>query len=194
MYRTLTYALTLVLATGLLSIGPLSAHAQDTSAYAQDKGEKQEMADRGDIVETAKSSDDFKTLVTALQSAELVSALQGEGPFTVFAPTNEAFDALPEGTLDNLLKPENKAELQSILKFHVVEGKVKASDVTKMEKATTLEGSSVGIAVEEGTVTLSGKNNARVTKTDIMASNGVIHVIDQVLMPPERTAMKEGEQ
>lgn len=158
---------------------------------AQEKDKKASMKEKADVVQTAQNTEGFETLVTALKAADLVEALKGEGPFTVFAPTDEAFSALPEGTLDNLLKPENKSELQSILKYHVVKGEAKASDVTKMKEAETLEGSKVGIMTEDGSVVLSGKNNATVTKTDIMASNGVIHVIDAVLMPPERTAMKD---
>lgn len=160
-------------------------------AQAQEKGEQAEMKETADIVQTAQNTEGFETLVAALKAADLANALKAEGPFTVFAPTDEAFAALPEGTLDNLLKPENKSDLQTILKYHVVEGKVKATDVTKMKEAETLEGSKIGIKTEDGMVTLTGKNNATVTKTDIMASNGVIHVVDAVLMPPERTAMKD---
>jgi len=156
-------------------------------AQAQDKSKEKTV----DIVQTAQNADNFETLVAALKAADLVEALQGEGPFTVFAPTDEAFAALPEGTLEDLLKPENKSQLQSILKYHVVQGKATASDVTGMKEAETLEGSKIGIKTKEGAVTLTGKNNASVTATDIMASNGVIHVIDAVLMPPERTAMQD---
>jgi uncharacterized surface protein with fasciclin (FAS1) repeats len=145
----------------------------------------------GDIVETAQAAGTFNTLASALSAAELVEALKGEGPFTVFAPTDEAFEALPEGTLDNLLKPENKAKLQSILKYHVVNGKAMASDVTGMDTAETLQGQPIQFQVQDGTVMLSGKNKATVTQADIAASNGVIHVIDAVLMPPtDETASK----
>jgi uncharacterized surface protein with fasciclin (FAS1) repeats len=142
----------------------------------------------GDIVQTAKAAGNFTTLAAALSAADLVKALKAEGPFTVFAPTDEAFEALPEGTLDNLLKPENKAQLQSILKYHVVSGKAMASDVTGMDAAETLQGQSIQFQVQDGTVTLSGENQATVTTADIAASNGVIHVIDTVLMPPTETA------
>jgi uncharacterized surface protein with fasciclin (FAS1) repeats len=162
-------------------------------AQAQDRDEKASMKKEADIVQTAMSAGTFETLVSALQAADLVEALKGEGPFTVFAPTDEAFAALPEGTLDDLLKSENKSKLQSILKYHVVQGKAKASDVTGMEEAETLDGAKIGIKTKDGAVMLTGKNEATVTKTDVMASNGVIHVIDSVLMPPERTAMKENE-
>lgn len=134
------------------------------------------------IVETAIAAGSFDTLVAAVKAAGLVETLSGEGPFTVFAPTDDAFAKLPEGTIANLLKPENKETLQSILTYHVVAGKVPASKVVKLEKATTVQGADVSISVDEGTVSL---NNAKVVKTDIMTSNGIIHVIDTVLMPPK---------
>lgn len=133
------------------------------------------------IVETAVAAGSFDTLVAAVKAAGLVETLSGEGPFTVFAPTDDAFAKLPEGTIANLLKPENKKMLQSILTYHVVAGKVPASKVVKLEKATTVQGGDVSISVNEGTVSL---NDAKVVKTDIMTSNGIIHVIDTVLMPP----------
>jgi uncharacterized surface protein with fasciclin (FAS1) repeats len=119
--------------------------------------------------------------VAALTAAELVDVLQGAGPFTVFAPTDDAFAKLPAGTVDNLLKPENKAQLQAVLEYHVVAGKVLAADVVKLTSATTLEGDTVKIAVAGGVVSI---NDAKVTQADVMASNGVIHVIDTVLLPP----------
>ncbi len=137
-----------------------------------------------DIVETAISADGFETLVTALQEAELVSTLQGEGPFTVFAPTDEAFAALPDGTLETLLQPENRDQLVNILTYHVVSGRVMASDVTGLDQANTVAGSPINIQVSDGNVMLMGDNTAQVVQTDIEASNGVIHVIDTVLMPP----------
>ncbi len=138
-----------------------------------------------DIVDTAVEADDFNTLAQALEAAGLVEALKGEGPFTVFAPTDAAFDALPDGQLESLLQPENREQLQAILQYHVVEGKAMASDVTSMSAAPTLEGRSVQIQVDDGTVRLMGQNSASVVQTDIEASNGVIHVIDSVLLPPE---------
>jgi uncharacterized surface protein with fasciclin (FAS1) repeats len=132
-----------------------------------------------DIVDTAVASH-FNTLATALTAAGLVDTLKGPGPFTVFAPTDEAFAKLPEGTLDTLLKPENKAQLVSILTYHVVSGKVMAADVVKLTEAKTVNGQSVAITVDHGTVKV---NNATVTQTDVEASNGVIHVIDTVLLP-----------
>ena len=133
-----------------------------------------------DIVDTAVAAGSFKTLVAAVQAADLVDALKGDGPLTVFAPTDEAFAALPAGTVDDLLKPENKAKLQAILKYHVVSGKVTADQVTKLNKAKTLEGDNVKIKTAGGSVMI---NDAKVAKADVMASNGVIHVIDKVLLP-----------
>lgn len=133
-----------------------------------------------DIVETAVSAGSFTTLAAALQAAGLVETLQGEGPFTVFAPTDEAFKKLPAGTVESLLKPENRDKLVSILTYHVVGGKVKARDVVKLDSATTVEGSDVAIKVKDGTVYV---DEAKVVKTDVMASNGVIHVIDSVILP-----------
>jgi uncharacterized surface protein with fasciclin (FAS1) repeats len=134
-----------------------------------------------DIVDTAVAAGSFKTLVAAVQAAGLVDALKGEGPLTVFAPTDEAFAALPAGTVEELLKPENKAKLAAILTYHVVAGKVTAADVVKLKSATTLQGQDVKIAVKDGKVMI---NNATVVKADIMTSNGVIHVIDTVILPP----------
>jgi len=132
-----------------------------------------------DIVDTAIAGG-FDTLVAAVKAAGLVETLRGPGPFTVFAPTNEAFAKLPAGTLESLLRPENKTKLQNILKYHVVAGKVMASDVIKLHSTKTVEGQDVTIAVVNGAVEI---NNAHVTKTDIGTSNGVIHVIDSVLLP-----------
>jgi len=134
-----------------------------------------------DIVDTAVAAGSFTKLAAALQAADLVTTLKGTGPFTVFAPTDAAFAKLPAGTLDTLLKPENKATLQALLEYHVVAGKVLAADVVKLTKATTLQGSDVTITVSGSTVKI---NDATVTMTDVLASNGVIHVIDTVLMPP----------
>jgi len=135
-----------------------------------------------DIVDTAVAAGSFKTLAKALAAADLVTSLKGAGPFTVFAPTDEAFAKLPAGTVEMLLKPENKAKLQRILTYHVVAGKVMASDVTKMKMAKAVSGDSLTIAAHDGMVMA---DNARVVKTDIAASNGVIHVIDSVLLPKD---------
>ena len=136
-------------------------------------------ASAADIVDTAVAGK-FNTLVAAVKAAGLVDTLKGPGPFTVFAPTDEAFAKLPAGTLETLLKPENKAKLQSILKYHVVPGKVMSRDVVKLNSAKTVEGRSIAIKTMDGGVMV---NNARVTKADIEASNGVIHVIDTVILP-----------
>jgi len=132
-----------------------------------------------DLVAVAGGADNFKTLVAALKAAGLVETLQGKGPFTVFAPTDEAFAKLPAGTVENLLKPENKEKLVAILTYHVLSGKVMAADVKTME-AKTVQGQSVDIIVADAGVTVNG---AKVLKTDVLAENGVIHVIDTVILP-----------
>lgn len=133
-----------------------------------------------DIVDTAVAAGSFDTLVAAVKAAGLVDTLKGDGPFTVFAPTDEAFAALPAGAVESLLKPENKAKLQAILTYHVVSGKVMAADVVKLKSAKTVEGSDVTIKASKKGVMVDGAN---VVKTDIETSNGVIHVIDAVIMP-----------
>ena len=135
-----------------------------------------------DIVDTAVAAGSFSTLVAAVKAADLVDTLKGDGPFTVFAPTDEAFAKLPAGTLENLLKPENKDQLAAILTYHVVAGKVKAEDVVTLTEATTVQGDNVDIMVKDGNVLLNG--NSQVVQTDIATSNGVIHVIDTVILPP----------
>ena len=132
------------------------------------------------VVENAVEAKDFSTLVAAVKAAGLVETLSGKGPFTVFAPTNEAFAKIPEEALADLLKPENKKKLTAILTYHVVPGNVLAADVVKLSKAKTVQGSDVKIAVKDGKVTVNGAN---VVKTDIVSKNGVIHVIDAVIMP-----------
>lgn len=134
-----------------------------------------------DIVDTAVAAGNFTTLATALEAADLITTLKGAGPFTVFAPTDAAFAKLPKATLESLLKPENKAKLVKILTYHVVPGKVLAADVVKIKSAKTVQGQSVKIRAKGGKVVLNGNSN--VTQTDIQTSNGVIHVIDTVLMP-----------
>ena len=141
-----------------------SAHAQQTK----------------DVVDTAVAAGSFTTLAKALAAADLVNTLKGPGPFTVFAPTDAAFAKLPAGALDNLLKPENKAKLRRVLTYHVVPGKVMAADVLEVKSAKAISGDTVPISVNGSTVTV---DQARVVKTDIAASNGVIHVIDTVLLP-----------
>ena len=135
-----------------------------------------------DIVETAVAAGSFNTLAAALQAAGLAETLKGKGPFTVFAPSDEAFNKLPAGTVDSLLKPENKDKLKAILLYHVVSGEVDSSQVVKLSSAKTLEGKDVTVAVNDGSVTI---NNAKVITPDVHASNGVIHVIDTVLIPQQ---------
>lgn len=149
--------------------------AQGNTSVAVAQGAEQ------DIVETAVASGKFKTLVTAVQAAGLVDTLKGNGPFTVFAPTDEAFAKLPKGTVEALLK--DKKGLAAVLTYHVVSGKVMADDVVKLNSARTVQGQSITIVTKDGRVTLNGVN---VIMTDIVCKNGVIHVIDAVLLPPEK--------
>ena len=143
-----------------------------TAAFADGHGKK-------DIVDTAVEAGSFTTLVAAVQAAGLVDTLKGDGPFTVFAPTDEAFAALPEGTVEELLKPENKDKLTSILTYHVVPGKVKSGDLSDGMTATTVQGGDLTIGTTDG-VTV---NDINVVTADIKASNGVIHVVDGVILP-----------
>lgn len=134
-----------------------------------------------DIVDTAVSAGSFKTLVAAVKAADLVGTLKGDGPFTVFAPTDEAFAKLPAGTLESLLKPENKAKLAAILTYHVVPGKVMSGDIAgKSLTVATVQGSEVSVDARTGVMV----DKANVVKADVVASNGVIHVIDTVILPP----------
>jgi uncharacterized surface protein with fasciclin (FAS1) repeats len=150
---------------GVLTLTAPGAEAQDSNK---------------DIVETATAAGSFKTLAKALAAADLVETLKGKGPFTVFAPTDEAFARLPAATLNDLLKPENKKQLQRILTYHVVPGRVTASQVVTLSTAKAVSGDSIDIKTQGETVMV---DNARVVKTDINASNGVIHVIDAVILP-----------
>lgn len=134
----------------------------------------------GDIVDTAASADQFNTLVAAVEAAGLVETLKSDGPFTVFAPTNDAFAALPAGTVENLLKPENKEQLVAVLTYHVIPGKVMSSDIAgKTAQVETVQGSALSIDATSGVMI----DNAMVTTADIITSNGVIHVIDKVVLP-----------
>ncbi len=134
-----------------------------------------------DIVDTAFAAGSFTTLTSLLEDAGLVETLQGDGPFTVFAPTDEAFDALPEGTLDELSKPENAEQLEQILLYHVAEGEVMSADLSDGQQVTTIQGGTVTVGIDDGgTVTI---NDATVVQPDVEASNGVIHAIDAVLLP-----------
>ena len=148
-----------------------------TQASAGNYGDK---AKSKDIVDTAVAAGQFNTLAAALEAADLVGTLKGDGPFTVFAPTDAAFAKLPAGTVESLLKPENRDKLVAILTYHVVPGEVTAADVVKLSEAKTVNGQDVAITVADSGVRI---NDANVIKTDIDASNGVIHVIDTVILP-----------
>ena len=153
------------------------------------------MAETGTIVDVAAGNEDFSTLVAAVKAASLAETLSGDGPFTVFAPTNAAFDALPAGTLDELLKPENKDQLTAILTYHVVAGKVMAADLSDGQEVDTVQGGKLTVGIEGDKVTLTDENGAtvNVTDTDIDAGNGVIHVIDGVVTPKADMAEGDGE-
>jgi uncharacterized surface protein with fasciclin (FAS1) repeats len=160
----------------LLAVAAIAASPLTAGSYGK-KAAKQ------DIVDTAVAAGSFNTLVAAVQAAELVDALKADGPITVFAPTDEAFARLPEGTVENLLKPENKDQLIAILTYHVVPGKLTASDVTSMSGSTTLQGDDVTFKTKDGKVFVDG---AQVVQADVAASNGVIHIIDQVILPGQQ--------
>ena len=172
--RTLALALVVGLATG-------TQHALAGEKCPATKAKTVALKPAADIVDTAIAAGSFKTLAAALQAAGLVETLKGEGPFTVFAPTDDAFAKLPAGTVETLLKPENKAKLAAILTYHVVPGKVMAADVVKLKSADTVLGKSLAIDAANG-VKINGAN---VVKADIVCGNGVIHVIDAVLLPKE---------
>lgn len=163
-----------MLKTATLGIAVI-ALALSTGTQAQENN--------NDIVATAIAAGSFKTLTKALQAADLIDTLKGQGPFTVFAPTDEAFAKLPPGTLNDLLKAENKQKLQRILSYHVVPGRVSSTDVVKLRTAKTVSGDTIDITGNGGTVRV---DNARVVQADIAASNGVIHVIDTVIIPDSK--------
>ncbi|MGB3617982.1 MAG: fasciclin domain-containing protein [Catalinimonas sp.] len=143
--------------------------------------EEEAMAADKDIVTLAMEQENLSTLVAAVKAAGLVETLQGDGPFTVFAPTNDAFAALPEGTVESLLKPENKEKLKSILTYHVVSGKVMSTDLSDGMNAATVNGADVMVNTTDG---VKLNDNASVVTADVEASNGVVHIIDAVIMPP----------
>jgi uncharacterized surface protein with fasciclin (FAS1) repeats len=165
MFITRIATLALVLALSPLSLIPVFG------------GEKAKPAD---IVDTAVAAGSFKTLAAALTAADLVGALKGPGPFTVFAPTDDAFAKLPAGTVESLLKPENKAKLQAILKYHVTAGKVTSAQVVKLNTIPTLNGQTLAVKMDGSDVMING---AKVTAVDIQTANGVIHVVDTVIIP-----------
>ena len=158
----------------VLSIATVVSLVSISTGFSADK------AANKDIVDTAVAAGNFKTLAAALKAADLVATLKGKGPFTVFAPTDEAFAKLPKGTVEDLLKPENKKKLAGILTYHVVPSRVLAADVVKLKAAKTVQGSEATITASADGVKV---DNANVVKTDILCSNGVIHVIDAVIMP-----------
>lgn len=166
MFKKIASVLTFVLASLTLS----------SAAHADHHGMKK------DIVDVAAANGSFSTLVAAVKAVGLVDTLKGDGPFTVFAPTDEAFAKLPAGRVENLLKSQNKDKLTAILTYHVVSGKVMAADVVKLDSATTVQGQSVNVTTNDGSVMI---NNANVVMADVKASNDVIHVIDTVLLPKE---------
>jgi uncharacterized surface protein with fasciclin (FAS1) repeats len=177
-------ALLVALALGLAACGgdeeepaaqPAPAPAETEPAAPMEPAQAE-----SDIVETAAAAGSFNTLTTALEAAGLVETLQGEGPYTVFAPTDEAFAALPAGTLDDLLKPENKDQLTAVLTYHVAEGSVASSDLSDGQMIPTLEGGELSVAITDAGVQV---DDATVTAPDVSASNGVIHVVDTVLVP-----------
>ena len=175
------------LSAAFLVGGIATAQNATTKNAATSKSTAAAPATTKTIVETAIGAGSFNTLVAAVKAAGLVETLNGTGPFTVFAPTDEAFAKLPAGTLESLLKPENKAKLAAILTYHVVPGKVMAADVVKLTNAGTVQGQRVDIAVNGGTVTVDG---AKVVTTDIACSNGVIHVIDSVILPTDKNIVE----
>ena len=169
MQRLVTKSLSLVF-TGVIAAGLLIS----MPVLADDNTE------RKNIVEVAVDAGQFTTLAAALEAADLIDTLQGDGPFTVFAPTDDAFAALPAGTVESLLKPENRDQLVAVLTYHVVPGKVTAADVVTLDEAKTVNGASINISTENGSVYV---NDATVVAADVDASNGVIHVIDTVILP-----------
>ena len=162
-----------------------NSNAATTTAAAKDGGQStvQDDISEKNVVQIAEGSKDHSTLVKAVVAGELVDALSNAGPFTVFAPTNEAFDKLPAGTLDNLLKPENKADLQSILQYHVSLGVFKTENMQDRQTIGQVNGDNITLSVKDGKVTVNG--TAHVIAS-IPASNGIIHVVDAVLLPPKK--------
>ena len=191
--RNVLSVVVLLSLAGSALAGPVGCGSSSTAAGDGEKAtgaitmvSHSEQADK-DIVDTAVSAGKFNTLAAALKAAGLVDTLKGKGPFTVFAPTDEAFAKLGTATLESLLKPENKAKLASILTYHVVAGDVKAADVVKLSNATTVNGQRVDIKVKDGKVSIDGAN---VIATDVTATNGVIHVIDTVILPSDKNIVE----
>jgi uncharacterized surface protein with fasciclin (FAS1) repeats len=183
--RTLVPALTVLLMT--LTVHPTCA--QDTTST--DMTPADTATTTPTIVETLRETEGFTTLLKALDAAGLTDTLRTDGPYTLFAPTDQAFRTLPRGALKNLLKPANEPELRAILTFHVVPGALTAGDVSARTELSTLHGSKIGVTAADGPVTLTGESKASLTGTNLEASNGVIHVIDAVLLPPVKTALRK---
>jgi transforming growth factor-beta-induced protein len=172
------------------TLGLTLAACGDDEGSSSDTTETTEAAAETTIISVASGNSDFSTLVAAIGAAELVETLEGDGPYTVFAPTNDAFDALPAGTVEDLLKPENKDQLTDILTYHVVDGKVMAADLEDGQEVETLQGGILTVAIDGDAVTLTDENGntVNVIDTDIDAGNGVIHVIDGVVTPAAEDA------
>ena len=177
----------ILIGSGLVWALTMNNDTSDTSDSTKQSQQANEVAMQtpGDIVAVASETSSLSTLVTAVKAADLVETLQGEGPFTVFAPTNAAFDALPEGTLDSLLKPENKEQLKSILTYHVVSGKVMAADLKDGQVVMTVQGGALTVTLMDGKVYLTDVKGGKVMveQADVAAKNGVVHVISGVLLP-----------
>lgn len=168
--------------TGETASNDMAEENADATATSETEEPAMEEPDEPNIVELAQSQESLSTLVQAVQAAGLVETLSGEGPFTVFAPTNEAFDALPEGTLDNLLKPENQDQLKAVLTYHVVASEVMSTDLSDGMAPETVQGAQLEISIQGGGVMV---NEANVVTPDVEAGNGVVHVIDKVMLPPD---------
>ncbi len=179
---------TALLLFGSLAVVGATTACADQSAQTAEVPRTPVVAEVPTIVGAAAANKDFSTLVAAVKAAGLVEALSGKGPFTVFAPTNEAFAKLPKGTVEELLKPENKKKLIAILTYHVVEGRVEAADAVKLAEAKSLQGSMIPLKVVDGKLTVGG---AHVVKADLNCANGVIHVIDAVILPPADEPAKQ---
>jgi uncharacterized surface protein with fasciclin (FAS1) repeats len=188
----LTIKTTILLLVTLLSFSCVSTKKEETKVEEKEMEKKEVKEEVGTIVSVAASNDNFTTLVTAVKAADLVSTLNSDGPFTVFAPINDAFSKLPEGTVATLLKPENKSKLSSILTYHVISGKFMAADVIKAINDNdgkfmikTVQGGQITASIVEGKVILTDENGATSTIiiTDVAASNGVVHAIDTVVLP-----------
>lgn len=170
---------------GVLALTIACSNEEPSTAQEEMSSGDETMAEapaQPDIVDTAQAAGQFQTLLAAVEAAGLVDTLRGEGPYTVFAPTDDAFAALPEGTVESLLLPENRDQLTAVLTYHVVPGAVMAAEVINLDAAETVQGSSLAIAADDTGVRVG---NANVIQADVEAANGVIHIIDQVLLPPE---------